>query len=308
MDEEGCSAFHRLCSDRRLLRTRSEICFWSAVFEGHHETQRQRVTATVKALLKLDLDPDRVTKPQDYLSGLTPLMLAVRAGDTIAVEVLLEYGCNSNVRNECNENALHAMRTLIWQDRDSNDKITDCLLQSGIDIECRTDSGWTPLIVAARSGDLRIVDKLLDRGADILDRLLPNNDERLEYRSWASFLCRDHAQIPMDEWDAQVACFMHNRFMKLKVHFAAKMGMPKCVNCFLLSGCDVDSRRTNESSRRNENGDRESYEYTTTALDEAYRGKERAEIRERKTLSETAFDEMMQRYEEVIRLLNGKAI
>ena len=45
--------------------------------------------------------------------------------------------------------------------------VLQLLLDRGVDVDCRTNDGWTPLHSASRWGQFAVVEELLSRGADI---------------------------------------------------------------------------------------------------------------------------------------------
>lgn len=343
VDEEGYSALHHLCSGR-IRRTRSSSAFWTTVFEGNRAQQHNRVHETVKALAQLGGDLDKITNPKDPLQpGRTPLMLAARAGDSIALEALLENGCNPNATNEENENAWHVLR-YSCPDEDRT-KIIDLLLQYGTDIRCKGNNGCTPLLCAALRGDLCLVEMLLSCGADILDRLPASVSEH--GRTWAALLCRIGMpeQMPNPEdWDIRVTSTILNQIdppdhsvVRNKVihdadceggsllHYAAREGMPELVKGLLLRGAKPNSLRRKEKGITYKDGVRESIRYTTTPLDEALERK-KAEERYKSRTSEAGsqsrcyagperitggnfinlgFYARMNRYERVVELLQN---
>ncbi len=90
-------------------------------------------------------------------NGITPLMTAVKNNKTIAVDYLLKRGADVNQKNTYNYSALNIANT---------PEIVELLIQVGADLESRLN-GETPLIRAVHSGDIWIVNILLDAGANI---------------------------------------------------------------------------------------------------------------------------------------------
>ena len=95
--------------------------------------------------------------------GMTPLMLAVQAGNDALVELFLEAGANKNVTDKTGNTLL----SLAYK-RDHM-KIIEMLLDSGVDLqEPNPKTGNTLLMEAAAKGDDLVVRFLLRRGANPL--------------------------------------------------------------------------------------------------------------------------------------------
>ena len=138
-------------------------------------------------LLKAGADPNAALTP----SGDTALMMAARTGKTDAVRVLVEAGAGVNARESWG-----GTTPLMWAASEGHGDAAKLLIASGADVNARshyvaaangrgfegrtpiasrTDpsvaefaSGWlTPLMLAAREGDVELARILLDAGADI---------------------------------------------------------------------------------------------------------------------------------------------
>ena len=120
--------------------------------------------------------------------GETPIMTASRTGNADAVRHLLAHGANVNVSEHS-----RGQTALMWAVAQSHHKIIDVLLQHGADVDARSrmrprlmhsDStnasqydqgvmwnrgGYTPLLFAARLGDVEAGRLLVNAGADIND-------------------------------------------------------------------------------------------------------------------------------------------
>ena len=95
-------------------------------------------------------------------SGLTPLMTAARTGNLPIVRTILDHGADVNaVTVETRSTAL--MWALAAPHRD----IARLLLDRGADPARATTPGFTPLMFAARNGDIEMAEALIAAGVDV---------------------------------------------------------------------------------------------------------------------------------------------
>ena len=117
-------------------------------------------------------------------SGETALMTAARAGSAGAVRALLAHGADVQARE-----AMEEQTALMWAASQRHAGVVDALLGAGADVHARSrlrpvvqahsartsrdgavvvveEGGFTPLLFAARSGDLASAELLLAAGAD----------------------------------------------------------------------------------------------------------------------------------------------
>lgn len=154
--------------------------FMSAISDNDHEAFQKLLRAgalvnepdsenraTTPLLRALDGNCDRIVK--DLLAagadcnlpdadGTTPLMMAAQRDNLENVKVLIRRGADPDVVNE-NERQGALVFAEDWE-------VIRFLVASGANLEIRDDSGETPLAVAARIGDERKAEILLDLGAD----------------------------------------------------------------------------------------------------------------------------------------------
>ena len=135
--------------------------------------------ALVRALLAAGATP-HATLP----SGETALMTAARTGSPGAVRALLDHGADVQARE-----TIEGQTALMWAAAQRHAGVVEALLDAGADIHARSrvrpvvtahsartrnegavvvvdEGGFTPLLFAARSGDLASAEALLDAGAD----------------------------------------------------------------------------------------------------------------------------------------------
>ena len=140
--------------------------------------------AIAEMLLDFGADPDLA-----LLAGETPVMTAARGGHAEVLELLLSKGADPNVQATRNQTAL------MWAAAERHPEAVEVLLDHGADVNSRSDSwrqlwqtmntvlhappedkvwvdegGYTPLLFAARVGDLASAKLLVAAGANVDDK------------------------------------------------------------------------------------------------------------------------------------------
>ena len=115
-----------------------------------------RNASMIETLLKAGADSNA-----PLLTGETPLMTAAHAGDLDTVDVLLSHGADVNAKEPVREQT-----ALMWALGEKHAAVALRLIEHGADIHAATTLGFTPLLFAAREGDLEAAKILLDAGAD----------------------------------------------------------------------------------------------------------------------------------------------
>jgi ankyrin repeat protein len=125
------------------------------------------------------------------LGGESVLMMCAQSGDAESVKALLIRGANVNAKESA-----HGQTALMWAVSEQHADVVEALLEAGADVRARSTSytqlvtsqgqsldkltdptytvekgGSTPLLFAARVGDVASAGHLLAAGADINDRL-----------------------------------------------------------------------------------------------------------------------------------------
>ena len=137
----------------------------------------------VRRLLDAGADPDIA-----LLNGETPVMTASRTGNADAVRYLLARGADADAKERS-----RGQTALMWAVSQGHHEIIDALLAYGADVDARSRirprmmhaaatngsqydqgvvwnrGGYTPLLFAARHGDVEAAMRLIDAGADIDD-------------------------------------------------------------------------------------------------------------------------------------------
>ena len=95
-------------------------------------------------------------------TGETPLMTAARVGRLDAVRALVDAGADVNAAER-----LKGQTALMWAIAESHDDVAEYLLDRRANPTTKSSSGFSPLLFAARMGDLPMIKLLLAKGADI---------------------------------------------------------------------------------------------------------------------------------------------
>lgn len=125
------------------------ICLHTAAMRGH--------TNVVRALLSKGASVDAKTK-----DGYTALHLAVECGKPQVVQMLLGYGAQVEFKGgKAGETPLHiAARTK------DGERCAEMLMKSGADVNAVRENGETAMHIAARNGQLKMLQALLEEGGD----------------------------------------------------------------------------------------------------------------------------------------------
>jgi ankyrin repeat protein len=105
-------------------------------------------------------------------TGETPLMTAARTGSVEVVQALLARGADANLKEHAD-----GQTALMWAVSEKHPEIVRALVARGADVRARSTRGFTPLLFAARQGDIASARQLLEQGADVnetaADRMSP---------------------------------------------------------------------------------------------------------------------------------------
>jgi ankyrin repeat protein len=97
-------------------------------------------------------------------TGETVLMRAAWTGNADVVKMLLEHGAAVNAPA-----APRGQTALMWAISQRHPEVARLLVEHGADIQARSTTGFTPLLFAAREGDVESARSLLEKGANAND-------------------------------------------------------------------------------------------------------------------------------------------
>jgi ankyrin repeat protein len=120
------------------------------------EAVRSGDTAAVRQLLKQRVDPN-AAEPD----GTSALHYALRRADAETVDLLIQAGARVNAANRYGVAPLHVAATV------ASAALIERLLQAGADPRTATPEGETALMLAARAGDPASLKLLISRGAPV---------------------------------------------------------------------------------------------------------------------------------------------
>ncbi|XP_039593324.1 transient receptor potential cation channel, subfamily N, member 1 isoform X2 [Polypterus senegalus] len=126
------------------------VCLHAAAKRGH--------TAVVKALLQKGAHVDAITK-----DGYTALHIAVQYCKPLVVQTLLGFGAQVQLKGgKAQETPLHIAAHV-----KEGEKVAEMLLKSGADVNAEQENGETAMHIAARYGNLKMMQALIEEGGDV---------------------------------------------------------------------------------------------------------------------------------------------
>jgi uncharacterized protein len=94
-------------------------------------------------------------------TGETPLMIASRTGNVTVVQTLLAHGAEVDAREPSRKQT-----ALMWAVAEGHRDVAQALIEHGANVRARSDN-FTPLLFAAREGDVEAARLLLAAGSDV---------------------------------------------------------------------------------------------------------------------------------------------
>ncbi|NXK43472.1 PP16A phosphatase, partial [Piprites chloris] len=155
------------------------------------------------------------------------LLEAAARHDAEEVRQFLESGISPDL---CNEDGLTALHQCCIDDSGS---VVSVLLDAGADVNSRDTELWTPLHAAATCGHLRLVQLLIQRGADLL---AVNSDGNMPYD-----LCEDEATLDFLESAMAEQGITQEQIEEARA--ATERSMIREIRELARAGADLDAPR-----------------------------------------------------------------
>ena len=114
-------------------------------------------TVMVEKLLAAGADPNRA-----QTSGLTPLMTATHTGSLPVVKALLAHGANVDATTTDTRDT-----ALMWAIADQHGDVARALIEARADVHVVSRRGFTPMMFAARNGDIAMAKALMAAGVTV---------------------------------------------------------------------------------------------------------------------------------------------
>jgi ankyrin repeat protein len=126
--------------------------------------ERDENIEVVRLLLDRGADPDLASK-----DGTTALIAAARSDNIDVVRLLLERGVEPNAKSKTPQWRGDEFTALMWAADIGLTRIVEALLDSGADLNVKSVKGKTALMLAVRNGSIETVQALLRKGAKVND-------------------------------------------------------------------------------------------------------------------------------------------
>lgn len=152
-DSEAIELLIRAGADVKAVNRYGVTPLYSAALNGN--------AGVIELLLEAGADVNAALP-----EGETALMTAARTGKPEAVKVLLAHGAHVALREGWKQQT-----ALMWAVHEGNNEAAKLLLDAGADLQVRSRFGFTPMLFAARQGQLATIDLLVGYGADVNDTL-----------------------------------------------------------------------------------------------------------------------------------------
>ena len=172
-----------------------------------------------------------------------PLIAAVKANDSAAVQAVLKKRVDVNAAEADGTTALH------WAARGDNLEMVRTLLRAGSDAKRADRYGITALQLAAVNGTASIIKLLIDAGADV-NAVLPEGETILMTASRTGradagemLLAAGAKHDAREKWQGETA-----------LHWAAAENHADAVRVLLKHGADVDLRSADQKYRSRRSG------------------------------------------------------
>ncbi len=173
-------------------------------------------------------------------TGPTALMTCARAGSVEGVEALLASGADPNVREP-----RRGQTALMWAVSRAHAGVAEALIEKGADIHARSIDGFTPMLFAARVGDVASARVLSSAGIEVNEPDAPGGMTPLSmaaasgHEALSIFLVENGADP--DTTDSGAAP-LHYAVMEGISYMHFRPAMPELVKTLLAHGADPNPR------------------------------------------------------------------
>ena len=113
--------------------------------------------ALVEKLLQAGANPNAVQE-----SGLSPLMVAAHTGNVVIVKALLARGADIDAATKESKD-----RAIMWALADQHSDIVRSLIEAHVNVQTPNAKSFTPLMIAARNGDIEMAKLLIAAGVKV---------------------------------------------------------------------------------------------------------------------------------------------
>jgi uncharacterized protein len=204
----------------------------------------------VKTLLNAGANPNSALP-----TGQTALMTCARAGSIVPVKLLLDRGAYANAKE-----VQKGQTALMWAAAQKHAEVAEALIGHGADVHVRSKSGFTPLLFAARAGDVESSRVLLKAGADVNESVQVKNGipgsvatpllmaSASGHEALSIFFLENGANP--NAWDGGAAP-LHYAVMEGTSYLHPRSNMPELVKVLLAHGANPNVRfmRSNVAAR-----------------------------------------------------------
>jgi ankyrin repeat protein len=194
-------------------------------------------------------------------TGETPLMIAAQGGNAEAVKVLVARGANVDAKGTS-----MGQTALMWGAAQKHASVVRVLIELGADVNARSTAGFTPLIFAARNGDLETSRLLLAAGANVNDASTDGTTALLMstvrgHTEYAKFLVENGANLnvmaagysplhwAVGDWDTEVTSGAAEDSEWALLGGLRGPAKIEFVKLLLARGADVNARVTRNPRR-----------------------------------------------------------
>ena len=200
-------------------------------------------------LARLLLAESRVDVNAQDLDGITPLHRASHNRRPKMVELLLAHGANAHAEDKNGRNPLHHLSpSFNFYRVDPQDvlRVTQLLLEQGVDVNVLDEKHETPLHIASSVGHLENVQVLLDRGAKANAE---NINGQIPLHLVSQFQLEENSNVT--RLFLQLGMDVNTRDSKEQatpLHFASFCGHFEITLALLDHGADVDARNSDDQT------------------------------------------------------------